>query len=141
VQAPSATELRLVRETFDRLRPAADFLASQFYQRLFQLAPDTKFLFKRSSGEQYRMLMFGLATLVREADNPDKFAAFAQTLAVSHAAFGVTPDHYKPAAQALLDTLQQGLGTRYTPEVKSAWNSLCVRLFDEMKKAVAGHER
>jgi hemoglobin-like flavoprotein len=140
VNAPTSEEIRLVRESFDRVRPIANFLASQFYHRLFELAPETRSMFRRNAAaDQYRMLMTGLATLIREADRPDKFSAFAQALAIRHVSFGVTPDHYEAAARALLETLQQGIGSDFTGDVRNAWNSFCGALFAEMRHAVSAH--
>jgi nitric oxide dioxygenase len=134
---PTAAELCLVRDSFNRLRPIADFLAAQFYQRLFELAPDTKFLFKQTSAQQYRMLMSGLATLIREADDENRFDAFARELAVKHTSYGVTPQHYRAATEALLDTVRQALGAAFTREVKGAWTTFCGNLFEQMQTAVA----
>jgi len=140
VNAPTTEEMKLVRESFDRVRPIANFLASQFYNRLFDLVPETRSLFKRNAAaDQYRMLMTGLATLIREADRPDKFSSFAQGLAIRHVSFGVTPDHYEAAAQALIETLQQGLGSDFTGDVRRAWSSFCGALFTEMRHAASAH--
>jgi nitric oxide dioxygenase len=128
----TSDEIKLVRESFDRVRPIANFLAAQFYHRLFELAPETKFLFRRNAAsDQYRMLMTGLATLIQEADNPDKLSSLTQALAIRHISFGVTSDHYEAAAQALLETLQQGLGTDFTGDVRNAWHSFCGTLLQK----------
>ena len=47
----------------------------------------------------------------------------AKALAVKHVAYGVTAAHYKPVGEALIWTLEQGLGPDFTPEVKDAWLS------------------
>jgi hemoglobin-like flavoprotein len=35
--------------------------------------------------------------------------------------YGVRAEHYAPVGQALIWTLQQGLGPDFTPEVQEAW--------------------
>ena len=42
-------------------------------------------------------------------------------LAVNHVQWGVRPEHYEPVGNALLWTLEQGLGPAFTPEVRQSW--------------------
>jgi hypothetical protein len=39
-----------------------------------------------------------------------------------HARYGVTDGHYETVRAALLWTLEQGLGSKWTPDVKAAWS-------------------
>jgi nitric oxide dioxygenase len=38
-----------------------------------------------------------------------------------HCGYGVTTEHYRVVGEALLWTLERGLGQDFTPEVRSAW--------------------
>lgn len=44
-----------------------------------------------------------------------------QDLGRRHVAYRVRPDHYDTVGAALLWTLEQRLGTDFTPEVQEAW--------------------
>ena len=48
------------------------------------------------------------------------------------AGYGVKPRHYAPVGSALLWTLEQGLGTAFTPEVKDAWATAYIVLSTTM---------
>jgi hemoglobin-like flavoprotein len=52
-----------------------------------------------------------------------------------HAQFGVTDAHYDTVGAALLWTLEQGLGSGWTPEVKVAWSGAYAQLADVMRTA------
>lgn len=52
-----------------------------------------------------------------------------------HAGYGVTEAHYDTVGAALLWTLEQGLGSSFTPEVRTAWASAYGRLAGVMKAA------
>jgi hemoglobin-like flavoprotein len=43
-------------------------------------------------------------------------------LGAAHAKYGVQPAHFAVIGEALLWTLERGLGTRWTPEVRDAWS-------------------
>lgn len=131
------TQILLVQNSFNQLRPAGDFLAAQFYSHLFELMPDAKRLFKRPSAQQYAALMRGLSAAVANLDAPSRFVPYVHALARQHHSFGVTADYYRPAASALLDTLQTGLGSGFTSELRDAWAAACDYLFAEMTNAIA----
>ena len=50
-----------------------------------------------------------------------------------HAQYGVTDGHYNAVGAALLWTLEQELGSSWTPEVKAAWSGAFILLADVMR--------
>ena len=65
--------------------------------------------------------------------NLSDIAAMAQR----HVAYGVKPAQYKKVGEALLWTLEQGLGNDYTPQVKEAWTKCYTTLANAMINASA----
>jgi hemoglobin-like flavoprotein len=45
----------------------------------------------------------------------------------------VQPGHYATVGQALLDTLQSGLGADFTPALRQAWSAVYGALSDAMQ--------
>ena len=60
-----------------------------------------------------------------------------QDLGRRHAGYRVTAEHYQPVGQALIWTLEQGLGDAFTPAVKSAWLEAYTTLTGVMTAAAA----
>jgi len=58
-------------------------------------------------------------------------------LAKLHASYGVIAKHYEPMGAALLWTLEQSLGTEFTPEVKAAWTETYMILAGVMRVSAA----
>ena len=56
-------------------------------------------------------------------------------LAIRHVAYGVKITHYKFVGEALLWTLEQGLGKDWNEEVESAWTACYTTLSETMIKA------
>jgi hemoglobin-like flavoprotein len=50
----------------------------------------------------------------------------------------VTDAHYDKVGEALLWTLEQGLGSAFTPEAREAWTTLYGAVAQIMRKAAAG---
>jgi len=127
----------LVQESFKSVAPIADTAAKLFYQKLFVLDPELKSLFKGDMEEQGKKLMKMIATAVNALDRLDDIVPAVQDLGVRHVAYGVKDKDYDTVGEALLWTLEQGLGDLYTPEVQEAWTVVYGVLSDTMKGAAA----
>ena len=114
-------QIALVRSSFDKVVPISEQAAAIFYARLFELAPQVRALFKGDMTEQGRKLMAMLRTVVKVLDKPDVLVPAAERLAERHVGYGAQPAHYAVVGQALIDTLQTGLGDAFTAETKAAW--------------------
>ena len=115
------TDIRLIRASFAKVVPIAPTAAQLFYARLFEIAPETKPLFRGDMAEQGRKLMAMLGTVVASLDRLDELVPAAQGLARRHVRYGVQPAHYAPVGQALIDTLARGLGEDFDPDTRAAW--------------------
>jgi len=112
-----------VQESFAKVVPIADAAAALFYDRLFQIAPDTRALFHGDMHAQGQKLMTALALVVNGLRNIETVVPIAQDLAKRHVAYGVEPAHYELVGAALLWTLEQGLGDAFTPETRASWTA------------------
>lgn len=115
------TQVDLVKNSFTQVEPIAETAAGLFYQRLFELDPSLRPLFKHDMKEQGRMLMQTLAIAVHALDQLDSVVPAVKALGQRHVGYGVQPAHYATVGAALLWTLEQGLGAAFTPEVQEAW--------------------
>lgn len=131
-------EIKLVQTTFEQVAPNADAVAVAFYNQLFTLDPSLKPLFKSDPAEQRRKLMASLVMVVRSLHQPEKILSAVQELGKRHLKYNVKPEHYDTVGQALLMTLEKGLGSAFTPQVKAAWVSAYTLLANVMKEASYG---
>ena len=112
---------KIVQRTW-RLVPIADKAATLFYDRLFAIDPSTRPMFRAETlAEQRKKLVQILAAAVSGLDDLDALVPVVKDLGRRHAGYGVTAAHYDSVGQALLWTLEQGLGAAWTPEAKAAW--------------------
>jgi hemoglobin-like flavoprotein len=127
--------ITLVQRSFADVLPIADTVASLFYERLFALDPTLRSLFHGDMREQGRKLMSMLQVAVTGLRRLEVLVPVVQQLGLRHRAYGVKDAHYATVGAALLWTLQQGLGERFTPEVQEAWSSAYTLLADTMRAA------
>ena len=135
--APSITQeqKRLVRESFALVEPIADAAAAMFYGRLFEIEPSVKSLFKGDMKEQGRKLMNMIKVAVSSLDRLETLGPSLKLLGATHRDLSVPDKHYGTVATALLWTLEQGLGPKFTPAVKDAWVAVYTRLAAAMQSA------
>jgi hemoglobin-like flavoprotein len=131
------TQVALVQQTWKQVLPIRDVAAKLFYDKLFELDPALKPLFRGDMVEQGRKLMTMIGTAVVGLSRPDELIPAVQALGVRHVAYGVQNMHYDTVAAALLDTLGKGLGDAFTPEAKEAWVAVYTVLAKTMKDAAA----
>ena len=114
-------QIELVQASFEKVRPIADQAAETFYQRLFEIAPQYRHMFKSDMKKQGAMLMSTLGLAVGSLNNLEKILPAVRSLGMRHAGYGVTAQDYQPVAEAFLWTLGYYLGDAFTPELKEAW--------------------
>jgi hemoglobin-like flavoprotein len=126
----------IVRETWSHVTPIADTAAKLFYDRLFEIDPTTRPLFKADDlPEQRRKLMQTLDQLVRGLDHLDDLVPVIEELGRRHVRYGVLDAHYDTVGAALLWTLEQGLGAHWTPEAQTAWTDVYTLTAGVMRNA------
>lgn len=134
-------QVALVKDTWAQVAPIAEQAAELFYGKLFQLNPESRALFKGDMKSQGKMLMSMLNTAVVSLDKLDTIVPAVQSLGERHVGYGVVEADYAVVGEALLWTLEQGLGDAYTPEVQEAWTitytTLSSVMIDASKAAVA----
>jgi hemoglobin-like flavoprotein len=127
----------MVQTTFAKVAPIADEAAALFYGRLFELDPSLRPLFKTDLKEQGRKLMRMIGMAVHGLDRLDELVPAVRQLGTRHMGYGVRDEHYDTVAAALVWTLEQGLGSDFTPEVRDAWVAVYAVLASTMKEAAA----
>jgi hemoglobin-like flavoprotein len=128
---------RLVQASFEQVMPISEAAARLFYNRLFELDPRLRPLFKGDLQEQGRKLMQMIGMVVKGLDRLDEIVPAAQALGQRHVAYGVKDQDYETVGAALLWTLAKGLGAAFTPETKEAWTAAYKLLTASMTSAVA----
>lgn len=113
---------QIVQTTFGQVTDADD-LAARFYERLFEIDPSTRAMFKHDMTGQRMKLVQTLAVVVHGLDNFDGLIPAIQSLARRHVGYGVTSAHWSSVGAALLWTLEDTFGAAYTPEVNAAWTA------------------
>lgn len=131
-------QIQLVKSSWAKVLPIKEQAAALFYNKLFELDPSLKSLFKGDMQEQGRKLMAMINTAVNALDKIDAIAPAVQDLGRRHVNYGVQEKDYDTVGNALIWTLEQGLGpAAFNASIKEAWVAVYSLLADAMKEAAA----
>ena len=127
-------QIALVKSTWTQVLPIQDQAASLFYGRLFELDPSVKPLFPNDLAAQGRKLMNTINVAVNARDKLDTIAPVIAEMGRRHVGYGVVDAHSDTVGDALLWTLQQGLGDAFTDEAREAWTLTYTTIAAVMKE-------
>lgn len=96
-----------------------------FYNHLFEMMPEVKPMFSRSSmEEQSKKLLSMLSYVISKLDKLEEILDEVAKLARRHTQYGVQDEHYTAVGASLLWTLEKGLGEHWNEELNIAWTEI-----------------
>ena len=134
-------QVDLVQSSFAKVQPISDAAAQMFYDRLFELDPTLRPMFTSDLREQGKKLMSMLAMVVSNLRHLDRIVPGVRALGERHVHYGVRDEHYATVGSALLWTLERGLGSFFTEDVREAWAAAFSLVAVTMRDAAAGASR
>lgn len=128
-------QIEIVQSSFKKVAPIADTAADIFYERLFEIDPDTRSLFPEVMTDQKKKLMQMIGVAVNGLKDLDAIVPAVKELGARHKGYNVKDAHYDSVGAALIYTLGKGLGDDFTPEAEAAWTETYGLLAGVMKDA------
>ncbi len=126
-----------LRATYEQVRAHDSRLAEIFYARLFAAAPQVRGMFRSDPAMQAAKLMAALDIVVRNLDAGEANATLLAELGRKHATYGAKPEHYPLVTSLLVESMQELLGPRFSPEHREQW-TLAFALISQQMIAAAG---
>lgn len=124
VMAMDSRRIAMVKESFEKVQPYSSKLTRVFYDRLFELNPDLRKLFKKDMRSQRRKFLNIFSYLIDNLHDADNIAKQLRKLAKNHISYGVKKEDYRVFGEALIFALSAALGDDFTDPLKSAWRDV-----------------
>jgi nitric oxide dioxygenase len=125
-------QIQLIQQSWEWVKPVAQQAGINFYEKLFIAAPHIRHLFKEDITEQAKKLTATLGFVVAKIDRLQDIMTDIERLGERHHSYGARPEHYDVVGQCLIETLEEGLGDKWTEELQDAWRSA----FNTLKAAM-----
>ncbi len=128
-------QIELIESSWDFVILNTQETGKIFYDRLFELDPSLRQLFKGDLDSQSRKLVALITLVVHKLHNLHEVENDVKALGQRHANYKVAPEHYATVGIALLWTLEKALGAAWTEELKEAWIDVYTILSNTMIEA------
>lgn len=120
----TADQVRLVTESYVLIGRSPRPYSELFYHRLLLDHPFARALFPDDLRHQAFVFEKTIAILVREVGNIPGLRPTLADLARKHVGYGVRPYQYDAVGAVLIATFSEILGSRFTPEIREAWQTV-----------------
>lgn len=117
-------QIELVRDSFVQIVLDPDGAARLFYDRLFELAPETRPLFRNDMVQQGRHLIETLGKVVTGLSSLNVMIPSLRQLAERHVDYGVEDRHYAVAGDALIHMVTVHGGPTIDNATVEAWRTV-----------------
>ena len=134
-------EASLLKQSWRAIEEDAVGIGDLFYRKLFELAPQLRRHFPQEVAAQREKLMATLGHAVAYLDQMDALEDDVRALGRRHVSYGASEVDYSVVGDALMWTLERGLGEAWSDEVESAWEKTFTALSQVMIRAARGGER
>jgi hemoglobin-like flavoprotein len=130
----SPAQIALLRGSFSIVEKKAGIAGLVFYRNLFNLAPSLRALFQSDIELQGCKFMEALRFTIATLEDPAVLTPVLEALGRRHVGYGTRDEHYDVVIEALMLTLQQSLGPKFTKAAARAWQLALTYLADTMKR-------
>ena len=134
-----------VQDTWKMVEANLEENGVAFFKAIFEIAPGALQLFSFRNVENVyespelrahaTRVMTTVGVAVAGLGDIGKLVPVLEMLGKKHLTYGVLPAHYDVVGQALLQTLEAGLGEHWTPDVRKAWSDVYGTVAGVMKSA------
>lgn len=132
------TDIAAIREGWARVAEDPEGAAAAFYARLFETTPRLRVVFAGTDmAAQGVKLATALDVVVGMLHAPDALLPDLRALGRRHAGYRARGEDYDAVGAALIWTLAQALGDRFTPEARAAWTTAYALVAGAMQAASA----
>ncbi len=113
-----------IKASLPVLRERGLDLVGKFYDRLFEVRPDTRSLFVKGEMRQRIKFTLMLHELVSHIDDWEWIQEAVTPLGVRHRKYGVRPEHFEVVGEVLSAVLADVLSDTWTDADREAWTTL-----------------
>lgn len=133
-------QIELIENSWDLIIMNTKETGKAFYDRLFELDPSLRELFKVDMESQSRTFVAIITFVVHKLHSFHEIEDDVRALGLRHADHNVLPEHFKTVGTALIGTLESALGKAWTIELKEAWGNMYTILSNIMIAAIKNRE-
>jgi hemoglobin-like flavoprotein len=120
----TSRQIEIIENSWDFVLLNTEETGAIFYEKLFELRPELRQLFRDDIKSQSQKLISLITFVVHKANNLDEIIPDVRALGSRHKTYRVKPEYYNIVGSALLWTLEKQLNNLWDEETKKAWTTI-----------------
>lgn len=132
-------QISLVRNDFRRLASVRPEMFKRFYDRLFEIAPDTRDRYSADLTEEAIRVNGLLEIAFLSLDHPQAMFATLHTLGRDFSGFGIWEKKSDLVVELLVELFTEFGGEDWEKELELAWHSVLIFIAQGMKEGVTSN--
>ncbi|MFN3316044.1 MAG: globin domain-containing protein [Raineya sp.] len=133
----SSQHKEIIKQSFPKVLIHTIKSGKMVYEKLFELAPETKALFQNTSMErQGQMLVAAIGKIVKGLDHPEVLEKELIELGKRHKGYGLQPEYFVHFGNSLMYMLQNSLADGWNAELEDAWRNVYQEVSEMMMKEI-----
>jgi hemoglobin-like flavoprotein len=134
-------DINSLEESFDLIAPRGDDVVEDFYNRIFDAAPQLRGLFPDDMTHQRKVVLATLVLVRKSLRDLNGLIPTLRALGGRHVGYGAQPEHHPVVGQALIGAMASVAGDAWKPEYSSAWVAAHGVIVAEMLKGAEEAQR
>lgn len=115
--------ISLIEKSFSKVKENKEEFINTFYDDLFILAPEVKYLFNNTTNQrQGEKLYNALVILVENISDPDAIKEILEPLGQDHLNYGAQLSHYPVVGECLINSLKKINKDEWNQDMEKAWS-------------------
>jgi len=116
---------KLVKQSFPKILAATLSGSAALYDKLFELVPEAKELFKHTNlDRQSQMLISAIGKIVKSIDHWDIVKPDLEALAARHINYGLSPEDFAFFGHAMIHMFKTSLKESWNTDLEDAWKAV-----------------
>jgi hemoglobin-like flavoprotein len=136
-----ALDINSLEESFDLIAPRGDEVVEDFYNRIFEAAPQLRGLFPDDMTHQRKVVLATLVLVRKSLRDLNGLIPTLRGLGARHVGYGAQPEHYPVVGQALIGAMASVAGDAWKPAYSDAWVEAYGVIVAEMLKGAEEAQR
>ena len=115
----------IIKQSFPKVLVQTMQNSTMLYEKLFELIPEAKPLFRNTSLErQGQMLVAAIGKIVKGLEHPEVLEKDLVELAKRHIGYGLQAEYFVHFGASLMHMLKNSFGESWNAELEDAWRSV-----------------
>ncbi len=133
--------VKLIRESFDAIKPHSAEVMEHFFEVLFTGHPEARGWFKADVSGQQKLLLASFSHVVEYLSDSKHVSDYLRKMGVRIVNHGVNAAHFEWVAESLMNTFSYYFGEQWSEELNASWIAAFAFIAKELQAGISADNK